>query len=283
MKHTPFCSLRMALLCAVCATFAANAADSTINASAGIIATAEQITLLQDGADGGTVTVTGSGDKGLTVTLDNKQKLTTHIVFDGGVHNLTSINDGGYTVCENSSLDNPMWLVKSGTTLNFTGRDFGGWGGDTLDKCVIAIENGGTINLADNGNNTFYVRNRWLLNPGATLNVNTSGDKFRVYGGTTSGKEQFYVPAGTGTATIGGSGMIRLPGESTKGVAAFVGEGSTLAVNVELNSDNNADRPFVKRGAGTIEFNGNIANMKSDVTIEAYWRDAFWWQGRCRK
>ena len=252
------------------AAFAANAADSTIDATAGITATDAQKNLLQDGADGRTVTVTGAGDKGLTVRLDDKKQLTTHIVFDGGVHNLTSVNSGGYTVCDNSSFENPMWLVKTGTTLNFTGKDFGGWGGDVLDRCVIAVENGGTINLVNDGTATFYVRNRWYLNPGSTLNINgSSDDRFRIIGGTASGKEQFYVPAGGGTATIGGSRPIRLPGDNTKGFAAFVGEGSTLALNVALNSDNATDRPFVKRGEGTIEFNGNIANMKSDVTIEA--------------
>ena len=80
----------------IAATFTANAADTTIDATAGITATTAQKTLLQDGADGGTVTVQGSGDKGLTVDFDANTKFTTHIVFDGGVHTVNSKNNENF-------------------------------------------------------------------------------------------------------------------------------------------------------------------------------------------
>ena len=264
----------------IAATFTANAVDTTIDAKAGATATTEQKNLLQTGADGGTVTVQGSGDKGLTVNFDANTKFTTHIVFDGGVHTVNSNNNGnpksgvaeGYIVCDNSSNSNPMWLVKNGTTLNFTAKDFGGWNSASLaDTCVIAVENGGIINLINQSGKTFYNRNRWLLNPDATMNLNSESDKFNIIGGTESGKEQLYVPAGSGTATIGRSGntgSLRIASESTAGAAAFVGEGATLAVNVPFISKD-ANSPFVKRGAGTMVFSSDVNSMKGDFTVEA--------------
>ena len=133
----------------------ADGATLTLDATSGLTVNSDTWLrrLLETGMPAETVTVKGFGNNGLALTTSNRQTYQTHLAFDGGTHNLYSINNESHEVCNNSSNENPMWLVKSGTTLNFQGRDFGGWnGGSIADICVIAVEDGGTINLTDNGN-----------------------------------------------------------------------------------------------------------------------------------
>lgn len=209
------------------------------------------------------ITARGSESSGVSVSFDNNQRFYTHVAFDGGTHNVTSINNGtNYTLCDNSSNSDPMWSVKNGTVLNITAKDFAGYQGSSkAAKCVVAAEDGATITLKDNGSNTFYASNRWFLYPGSLLNISTASDRFRVIGGSDSGQEQFYVPAGSGEAVIGGTGTINLHAA----VGIFVDQGSTLKIANAIKQSNN----IVKRGAGTWKQTGSMSTYTGSITIEA--------------
>ena len=236
-----------------------------LDAIAGVSATTNDKNLLQDGLNDQAVTVKGDGANGVSVSFDNNKKFTSHIVFDGGTHSVSSVNSGqNYTVCDNSSNSDPMWTVKADTVLNFTGKDFGGYqGSGKANTCVIAAENGATINLSGSGSSTFYASHRWFLNPGSQLNVNLGNNLFRVIGGTTSGQQQFWVPSGSGTATIGGTGNIFLATDSTTGAGIFVGDGSTLAVNIPVKGAQDLE----KRGAGTWKQVGSLSDYSGTLSV----------------
>lgn len=235
----------------------------TVDATSGFIAPYGLRNMLQNGLPDQEIRILGDSGKGISIFWVKDSLFTTHLVFDGGDHSVQSINSSSnYTVCNNSSNDDPLWLVKNGTTLNIRAKDFAGWSGSSkANTCVVAAENGATITLKDNESNTFYASNRWLLYPGSLLSVATESDRFRVIGGSSAGQEQFYVPAGSGEAVIGGTGTINLHAA----VGIFVGEGSTLKVGNEIKQSSD----IVKRGSGTWKQTGSMSTYTGSITIEA--------------
>ncbi len=205
----------------------------------------------------------------------------THTVFDGGSHSLTFTSAGGdYRICRNSSNNDPLWTIRNDTTLSIAAHDFGGYtGGGKASSCVIAVEDGGTLNLNRSGSSTFYYQGRFLLNPGSTMNLGAFGDatKFRINGGTTSGQEQIYVPdqvsASDKHATIAdisgnGTGRINTGNNSTVGIGVYVGSNAQLDCLAAVGNGNGAT-PIVKRGAGVWKQSGSMSTYTGTLTVEA--------------
>lgn len=254
-----------------------------IDATEGHTAGTNVKALLHDGAGASTVVVKGSGELGLSMTLSSyaeQYNFITHTIFDGGRHSITdTYGDGNTQICANSSNTDPLWTVAAGTTLDITAHDLGGYQGTgKASTCVIAAKARGTININGDGSHTFYYQGRFLIEPGATLNVaaqssDTTG--FRVNGGTTEGQEQFYVPdqdeAAAASATIantsgGTSGAVCSAIDSTQGFGVYVGENATLDWSAPIRNGNGASA-IVKRGAGVLNLYGDISGYTGVLTV----------------
>ncbi len=240
--------------------------------------------LLHDGAGARTVVVKGAGERGLSMPLSSyaeQYNFTTHAIFDGGKHVITdTYEDGNTQICANSSNTDPLWTVAAGTTLDISAHDLGGYqGAGKASTCVIAAKAGGTININGDGSHTFYYQGRFLIEPGATLNVaaQSSDTGFRINGGTAEGEEQFYVPdqeeATAAVATLantsgGTSGAVCSATDSTPGFGVYVGENATLDWRAPIRNGNGASAIF-KRGAGTWRLSGDISGYTGVLTVDA--------------
>ena len=226
--------------------------------------------LLTTGA--GKMSVNGADNNGLSASWNANTEFTTHTTFDGGTHNLTVLGQTSpHTFCENSSNSDPLWRVKDDTVLNLTAKDLGGWSGRAKAQVtVIAVDNGGQLNLKDNGSNTFYYEGRFLLEPNSTLDVQTASDRLRLNGGVASGYEQIYVPdqisdTSATPAVVSGSGTVNA---YDNGFGVYVGENAKLDWSAPINR--NAGN-ILKSGAGTWKIIGRdlgIPVTGSEGTIE---------------
>jgi len=217
----------------------------------------------------------GSGEKGVSIVngYDLNKAIQGHWIFEGGKHSMKYGNSiaGGSAFGANASLDNPTILVKSGTTLDFTGKDLSYWSGAADMNGVIKVEDGGRINMKDDSSTvdggTVYYRQRIALNPGAEFYIDMAANNFRLQGGTESGKEQLYVPEGSGTAYIkptdASRDSIYLAKDTTRGFGVFVGAGSTLDIQTKLacqeDSSNQNNFEIAKHGTGTLKLSGDIS------------------------
>ena len=227
--------------------------------------------------------VKGSGDNGATASYTGSSAITTHVDFVGGTHSMTLTgNAQNYTVCNNSSNDDPMWTIENDTLVNFTGHDVGGWNNtDKAKTCVTEIKDGGKLKLLGTSG-TFYYGGRFLIDAGGTLALGNqmtgSNQGLRIHGGTTEGQEQFYVPdydeAPTSSAkftdeSTNGS-VVQTGNDTTAGVGIYVGKNATLdwaaPISKQLNGSSSA---IVKRGAGTLNITGSTTAYGGAFTVAA--------------
>ncbi|MCQ2395895.1 MAG: hypothetical protein MJ249_16565, partial [Kiritimatiellae bacterium] len=190
--------------------------------------------------------------------------ISTHLVFRNGTHYMSKIGGNG-DFSKTGSNDNPTVLVENGATLNFTGRDVTGYSGAASADCVIRVNEGGVLNIWQNGGSTFYYRKRFYLEPGSLTTFAFSDNGFRLQGGTGESTAQIYVPVSASDRTdapavirdLNGSNM-HFANDDTDGVAAFVGANSKLRIesSVTVASDR---PPFVKYGDGELEIDGTCA------------------------
>lgn len=212
------------------------------------------------------LTVKVSGDDSVAASWSGNTTFTTHTTFDGGTANLEVIQDSdGIDLCNNSSNVNPLWRVKDNTILNLTGKDLGGWSAaQKAQNCVMAVDGGGRLNLKDNGKNTFFYQGRFLLAPGATLDVQTTNNRLKLNGGRTSGYEQIYVPDQitdmTATpAVVSGTGAVNA---NNNGFGIYVGENAQLDWSASIVRNGSAK--IAKYGAGTLKIIGKDIGFPID-------------------
>ena len=249
-------------------------ADVEIDATNGFVADATRTANIRK--DYREVTIFGSEGKGATIDFGNSfATFTSHVVFDGGTHTLNYQNPNNSASFNNPSA--PVIETRNGAIVNFTTKDLTGWTGAATAKVPysnIKVGEGTVLNFTPNaGSNTFYYQGRITLEPGATLNSHyTSGDLFRMNGGAVEGYEQIYVPEslqGSEHAVIdgaeGNTGLF-FPESATKGLGVFVGENSTLDMNLAVKSADSG-APLGKWGDGTLNLNGNMSGYKGTLTI----------------
>ena len=215
----------------------------------------------------------GSGDKRngarIIFGLDVNKPILSHLVFDGGKHELEygySNGGGSNNFGEGATPDNPTILVKNGTVVDFTAKDLSYWSGVANANGIIRVNDGGVLNLKPTGGNaTCYYRQQFYLEPGALLDASNLGEnKFRLQGGSTNAASAVvYVPASTAgnnkPAEIKASKGIFLAGDATRGVNIEVGEGSKLLIEGAISAaGTEANYVVYKHGAGSLEIKGNV-------------------------
>jgi len=249
-------------------------ADVEIDATNGFVADATRAANIRK--DYREVTIFGSENNGATIDFGNSfATFTSHIVFDGGTHTLNYQNPNNSASFNNPGA--PVIETRNGAIVNFTTKDLTGYTGAATAKVPysdIKVGEGTVLNFIPNANsNTFYYQGRITLESGATLNSHyTSGDLFRMNGGAVEGYEQIYVPEslqGSEHAVIdgaeGNTGLF-FPESATKGLGVFVGENSTLDMNLAVKSADSG-APLGKWGDGTLNLNGNMSGYKGTLTV----------------
>lgn len=228
------------------------------------------------------VRILGDGSNGATLNFGYlnaaSMYISSHIVFDGGTHAVTIDGSDNSTIGSNAS--QPILEVLNGTTLDFYQHDLSGWLGSAAAKvptCNVQVDDGGQLNIRLDGTGTTYYQGRYTICPGATITsyVTTpgSGDShLRFNGGAVEGAEQIYVPASPadnqGTAVFdgveGNTGMF-LASDETAGLGIYVGEYSTLDINLDIAGV--AGAPLAKWGEGYLNLNGDLSGYAGTFTV----------------
>ncbi len=213
----------------------------------------------------------GEGEHGAALAFgQTPDPIKCHLVFNGGKHTMDYRRGNGQSqpFGQNGSLENPTILVKSGTTLDFTAKDISYWGGDVDVGGVVRVNDGGTLNLLQNGSDTMFYRQRLCIDPGALVTFNCAAknqgagmeSSFRWHGGAVKGSEQIYVPASdtdmTGKPAIIrqlGVGGFHLAMDETIGCAMYVGKNSKLVFDCDFTEAANNSAVLVKYGEGEFE------------------------------
>ena len=228
------------------------------------------------------VRILGDGSNGATLNFGYlnaaSMYISSHIVFDGGTHAVTIDGSDNSTIGSNAS--QPILEVLNGTTLDFYQHDLSGWLGSAAAKvptCNVQVDDGGQLNIRLDGTGTTYYQGRYTICPGATITsyVTTSGggdSHLRFNGGAVEGAEQVYVPASPadnqGTAVINGvegnTGMF-LASDETAGLGIYVGEYSTLDINLDIAGV--AGAPLAKWGEGRLNLNGDLSGYAGTFTV----------------
>ncbi len=213
----------------------------------------------------GSVILYGEGDVGLTSEWGELETspLKPYICIESGHHIFKfgqGYSGGGVTGdwSSDGTVDQPNIWVKDGARLDFYGRDVGGYNGSASPDSIIRVNNGGILNLHQYGTSTFFYRNQFYLEPGATMTI-AENNEVRLFGGIGTDENhtaQIYVPAVAAdaevkTATVSG-GKIHMTGENTKGFAFEVGENAELVVTSTIESTE-SEAPVAKYGIGTLK------------------------------
>lgn len=217
--------------------------------------------------------IKGSGEgeeaKGLTVDFGQTANfvINSHLVFEGGKHTFKYGRNAGGDFGGGASDTNPTILITDGTTLDLVGKDLTGWDGAYNANGVIRVNDGGTLNFQNYGNNTIYYRQRLVIEPGATVTApkDTNKIKLRLYGGASG--DTIFVPANGGEKVATLSGHIGLFKDGTTGFGINVGSGSKLQLDGMLVQGDSKNYQFAKRGDGT------LSGLKIDgnTTITTLW------------
>jgi len=209
----------------------------------------------------------GSGETGATLdygSLDDT--FQGHVVFDGGKHAFVwRGSSGGTDFGANATAANPTILVKSNTTLDFTGKDVCGYTGTANVNGIIEVQDDGILNFITWSNNTLFYRQRITLNPGATMTIGGKDGNFCMIGGCDNANvAQLYMPdstIGSDPAVISGY-KILMHDQTTSGVAASIGANSTLDIQSKLAGA----KEFKKYGAGTLKISATLSDYTSKLS-----------------
>ncbi len=219
-----------------------------------------------------TVTFKGSSSNGTSTSHDGtfNSLVSGHLIYSGGTHSMSlkSANDTK-KFGTGATEDNPTIWIKDGATLNATLKDPCGWNHTADIDGIIRVDEASTLNILTNSDNgTIYYSQRLYMQPGAKVCINAGqADKFRMNGGTGEATAQLYMPAssvGSAVAEIGHSsnGNIYLAGDNVVGVAASIGENSTLKISAPIKGDG---RTFKKYGLGTLYITGAVTNTQFGI------------------
>jgi len=249
-----------------------------VDATEGLTLSSDALALVR--ACTGTVRVCGSGEHGAVMDYGHStDSFSSHIVFDGGKH-ILKYKGNAETVNLGANSTAPIFEVSNGAEVDFYQHDLTGWSGAQIVSTTdIRIDAGAVMNLYPYGSGTTYYRGRYTLEPGATLTSYFSEEvydysTFRMHGGAVQGSEQIYVPAsaapGSASAVIDGAaasnGKLHIHNDATVGFGIFVGENSTLDIDLGITSyDSNA--PIGKWGDGTLNLNGDLSGYKGTFAI----------------
>ncbi len=257
-----------------------------INASAGFTADDTLRNFIRTASDKLTFVFKGSGNKGaaLGYGFTVNAAIHSHIVFDGGTHTMSYGYGGsgadGNCFGVNADGNNPTVLVTGNATLNFTAKDISYWSGASDIGGVIRVNDGATLNLLQNGQDTFFYRQRLWLDPGSLTTFNYTAKNqgagsescFRFHGGAVQNKEQIYVPASVNDMTSKpavikqlGAGALHLASDNTVGLAIFVGANSKLRLETPITTGGN-NPPLIKYGTGVLETVKSITTSSFTMT-----------------
>ncbi len=208
--------------------------------------------------------LSGEGENGFAYSKNGNVTFNNlHLVFESGTHSFTRINNnGGTQFASGATPENPTFLVKRGATLTITARDLSGWNCAVDTTGVIRVNDGGILNLNDNGSNTFYFNQQLYLDAGAQVNVKSADNRFRVNGGINEGTPQIYVASsecGVATINLQEGTSLTVAADRYPDAAIFVGEGSKLIINGDVASTGDGTRTLQKFGLGILEITGTCA------------------------
>lgn len=219
-----------------------------------------------------TVTFKGSGSNGTSTRYDGtfNSPVSGHLIYSGSTHSMSLESaDANKKFGTGATEVNPTIWIKDGATLNATLKDPCGWNHTADIDGIIRVDEASTLNILTNSSNhTIYYSQRLYMQPGAKVYINAGqADKFRMNGGTGESTAQLYMPAssvGSAVAEIGHSsnGNIYLAGDNVVGVAASIGENSTLKISAPIKGDG---RTFKKYGLGTLYITGAVTNTQFGI------------------
>ena len=192
-----------------------------------------------------------------------------HLVVESGEHSFRRSNGGATTQFANGATpENPTILVKDGATLNLCARDLSGWNCAVDTMGVIRVADGGTLNLRDYSNNTFYFNQQFYLDAGADVHIYCRGDHFRLNGGVNEMMPQIYMPpseGGVATITIeSDSTGLKIAADSHPDAAFYIENGSTLIINGNVTG---SGRSITKYGAGKLIITGTCEPILTQTLL----------------
>lgn len=218
-----------------------------------------------------TVTFKGSGINGTAISYGTiSDPVSGHLKYSGGTHTMSlESSNASKKFGTGATEDNPTLWVTGNATLNATLKDPCGWNRTADIDGIIRVDAGSILNIITNSSNgTIYYSQRLYMQPGAKVSINTSSaDKFCMNGGTGESTAQLYMPAssvGSAVAEIGYSsnGNIYLASNDVAGVAASIGENSTLKISAPIKG---GGRTFKKYGLGTLYITGTVTNTQFGI------------------
>jgi len=217
-------------------------------------------------------TFIGADECGATLdygTTYENHTFAGHYIFAGGTHTFRNASESAALLFgTNATPENPTFWVKDGATLTFKSRNPCGWSAAANADGIIRIGEDSSVVLTNSTSGTWYWSQQFLFEDNSTLAIETSGDNFRVVGGSTASTPQFCLPEGAATITGLADNSLTLPNNAGSGVAFEVGEDATLTVSANLKTlaDN---KPFVKNGDGTLALTGDMTKFGSAFTVKA--------------
>lgn len=240
-------------------TFDGTSTDVTVNSA------------MTDDVVKNTVTFKGNGSNGTAINYGTiSDPVSGHLKYSGGTHTM-SLESGDATkkFGTGATEDNPTLWVTGAATLNATLKDPCGWNHTADIDGIIRVDEASTLNILTNSSNhTIYYSQRLYMQPGAKVCINAGqADKFCMNGGTGEATAQLYMPASSvdsEVAEIGYSnnGNIFLASNNVVGVAASIGENSTLKISAPIKGDG---RTFKKYGSGTLYITGAVTNTQFGI------------------
>ena len=247
-------------------TIDGTSSNVTVNSAMSSAVAKNTVTFKGSGSNG---TSTSYGTVNSTVNSPFNSPVSGHLIYSGGTHSMSLESaDANKKFGTGATEDNPTIWIKDGATLNATLKDPCGWNHTADIDGIIRVDEASTLNILTNSDKTIYYSQRLYMQPGAKVCINAGQvDQFRMNGGTGEATAQLYMPASSvssAVAEIGYSnnGNIFLAKDNVKGVAASIGENSTLKISAPIKGDG---RTFKKYGSGTLYITGAVTNTQFGI------------------